>query len=131
VPEPASHAATEHPAPADAGRAPAGAAAGGHPDVPPYRARALHAQDGRWHLRVESLKDHPDRGEVDSVVVTLTPGRPQGGRPPAGVDAALRSCGFRRRGSWERHAGGWSAPCAQSDSRAAPPAPGQDDGQTG
>ncbi|WP_225847542.1 hypothetical protein [Streptomyces sp. HPF1205] len=97
----------------------AGAAAGGRAGVPPYRAQAVWS-DGQWHLAVESLNDHPDRGEVDSVVVTLAAGRPDGGRPPAEVDDKLRECGFDRQGEWARHGDGWSAQCVQSDSRAAP-----------
>ena len=92
------------------------------PDVPPYRAGAVYA-DGRWQLVVDSLNDHPDRGEVDSVVVTVEAGEPVGGHPPAGIDGRLRSCGFDRHGAWERDGDGWSTPCAQSDSRAAPSAP--------
>ncbi|MBY8880864.1 hypothetical protein [Actinacidiphila acidipaludis] len=139
--EPVSHAAPERPAPpADAGWDPGGepgeraadeaapegdradAAMADHRGVPPYRARVEYA-NGQWHLAVESLNDHPDRGEVDSVVVTVSGREPHGGRPPVEVDRKLRDCGFDRHGEWARHDEGWSTPCAQSDTRAAPAAP--------
>ncbi|CAG6390862.1 hypothetical protein NMG29_10685 [Streptomyces cocklensis] len=88
-------------------------------DVLPYRARAVYS-GGRWHLAVVSLNHHPDRGDVDSVVVTLAPTEPDAGRPPAELDSELRDCGFDRHGEWARDGDGWSTPCVQSDPRAAP-----------
>jgi hypothetical protein len=88
----------------------------------PYRAAA--ARDGsRWHLTVESLDDHPDRGEVDSLVVTVTPRAPGEDFPAAEIDRTLRQCGFARDGDWTPDGERWTAPFRQPDPGAAPPAP--------
>lgn len=121
VAEPAPDAAQEAAPEQDRSRG----AAGGSADVPPYRAQVAYA-DGQWHLAVKSLNDHPDRGEVDSVVVSLTARKPDGGGPPPEIDGKLRECGFDRHGAWTRDDDGWSAPCAQADSSAAPSAPPPD-----
>ncbi|SEN14800.1 hypothetical protein SAMN05216267_100227 [Actinacidiphila rubida] len=121
MPEPAPRAVPE----AAPERDRSGDAAGRHADVPPYHVRVEYA-DGQWHLAVDSLNDHPDRGEVDSVVVTVAARRPDDGPPPSEIDATLRGCGFDRHGEWEHQGGTWSAPCAQSDAKAAPAAPPPD-----
>lgn len=103
----------------------------------PYRVEAVPA-DGRWHLTVRSLDDHPDRGEVDAVVVTMTPEQRSDGLPARALDEMLDRCGFTRDGDWERrqqhrdrrdHHGDekaaehWSAPCRQSNTWSAPSVP--------
>jgi hypothetical protein len=103
----------------------------------PYRVEAVPA-DGRWHLTVRSLDDHPDRGEVDAVVVTMTPDQRSDGLPARALDDMLGQCGFARDGEWERRGehgghgdrqgdGGaterWSAPCRQSNTWSAPSVP--------
>ncbi|MEW1865719.1 hypothetical protein AB0399_36010 [Streptomyces sp. NPDC088194] len=89
---------------------------------PPYRAEAVRG-DGHWHLNVRSLDDHPDRGEVDALVVTVTPRRPGDDFPAADLDRTLGECGFRREGEWARESARWTAPCTHPFVRAAPPAP--------
>jgi hypothetical protein len=93
----------------------------------PYRAEAVCGEgDGggeRWHLTVRSLDDHPDRGEVDALVVTVTPRASGDGFPAADLDRTLGQCGFRRDGEWAADGARWTAPFHQPDSRAAPPAP--------
>lgn len=92
----------------------------------PYRAEAVRGEgDGgeRWHLTVRSLDDHPDRGEVDALVVTVTPRSSGDGFPAADLDRTLGQCGFRRDGEWAADGARWTAPFRQPDSRAAPPAP--------
>jgi hypothetical protein len=102
----------------------AGAAAGTGgapaPGTAPYRVAAV-ADDGKWHLTVQSLHDHPDRGEVDAVVVTVTPDRRDAGFPAAELDRTLRRCGFTRDGDWTQDGDRWSTPCRQADPQAAPP----------
>ncbi|WP_433891152.1 hypothetical protein [Streptomyces sp. CA-111067] len=97
---------------------------------PPYRAHA--SRDGeQWHLTVSGLDDHPDRGEVDAVVITVTPDSPDSqdpqdspdGFPAAELDRTLDQCGFARDGEWTRADGRWTAGCRQPDIHAAPPAP--------
>ncbi|WP_327290442.1 hypothetical protein [Streptomyces sp. NBC_01198] len=86
----------------------------------PYRVEAV-PDDGKWHVTVQSLHDHPDRGEVDAVVVTVTPDRPAAGFPAAELDRTLRRCGFTRDGDWAQDGERWSTPCRQADPQAAPP----------
>jgi hypothetical protein len=97
---------------------------------PPYRASA--SRDGeQWHLTVSGLDDHPDRGEVDAVVITVTPDSPDSpdsqdsadGFPAAELDRTLDQCGFARDGEWTRADDRWTAGCRQPDIHAAPPAP--------
>ncbi|MEC3992731.1 hypothetical protein VSR01_03865 [Actinacidiphila sp. DG2A-62] len=103
----------------------------------PYRVEAV-AADGQWHLTVRSLDDHPDRGEVDAVVVTVTPDQRSDGLPARALDDMLGRCGFARDGAWERRreqgdhgdrqgdegaAERWSAPCRQSNTWSAPSVP--------
>ncbi|MFG1811731.1 hypothetical protein [Streptomyces sp. NPDC049040] len=94
----------------------------------PYRAQAVRDGDC-WHLAVESLDDHPDRGEVDALVVTVTPEAPDAGFPASELDRTLGRCGFGRDGDWAREpreaaespeGDKWSAPCRQTDPQAAP-----------
>ncbi|MEE4544458.1 hypothetical protein V2S66_21070 [Streptomyces sp. V4-01] len=99
----------------------------------PYRAHAVRGggpRDGdRWHLNVRCLDDHPDRGEVDALVVTVSPRTPGDRFPAADLDRMLAQCGFGRDGDWSddrsesEEDAGWSAPCRQADAGAAPPAP--------
>lgn len=88
----------------------------------PYRAEAVHA-DGQWHLTVQGLDDHPHRGEVDAVVVTVTPEAPEDGFPAADLDRTLGRCGFTRDGDWTREGAAWAAACRHLRTGAAPPAP--------
>jgi hypothetical protein len=88
----------------------------------PYRAEAV-CGDGQWHLTVRSLDDHPDRGEVEALVVTVTPAEPVDGLPVTDLDHMLRECGFTRDGDWAERGDRWTAPCRQPETRAAPPAP--------
>lgn len=92
----------------------------------PYRAEAVRG-DGGWHLTVRSLDDHPDRGEVDALVVTVTPARSYDGLPAKDLDRMLSECGFGREHDWARGEEGWTAPCRQSGTRSAPPAPCPDE----
>ncbi|WP_405583631.1 hypothetical protein [Streptomyces sp. NBC_01190] len=88
----------------------------------PYRAEVVRG-DGQWHLTVSGLDDHPDRGEVDALVVTV----PQDGAgealPAKDLDRMLHKCGFARDADWTGHDDRWTAPCRQSTTWAAPPAP--------
>ncbi len=95
------------------------------PEQAPYRAEAVRG-DGQWHLTVRSLDDHPDRGEVDALVVTVTPTGSPDGLPSEDLDRMLRECGFARDGDWAEHGERWTAPCRQPRTRAAPPAPRPD-----
>ncbi|MFC4033922.1 hypothetical protein ACFO3J_20910 [Streptomyces polygonati] len=92
------------------------------PTDAPYWAEAARA-DGQWHLTVRSLDDHPDRGEVDALVVTVTGAGPGDGLPAAELDHMLRDCGFARDGDWEKREDHWTAPCRQPNTWGAPPAP--------
>uniref|UniRef100_UPI002FDBEDBD hypothetical protein n=1 Tax=Streptomyces sp. IBSBF 2435 TaxID=2903531 RepID=UPI002FDBEDBD len=94
---------------------------GGARPSAPYRAETV--RDGeKWHLTVQSLDNHPDRGEVDALVVTVTPRSADDGFPPADIDRTLGQCGFSRDGDWSQEEDRWKAPCRQPDPRAAPPA---------
>ncbi|MFI1092002.1 hypothetical protein [Streptomyces sp. NPDC020917] len=88
-----------------------------------YRAEATGGSE-RWHLVVRGLDHHPDRGQVDALVVTVTPG-PGGGLPATELDRMLRQCGFARDGEWAPAPDGprWTVPCHQRDPGAAPPPP--------
>lgn len=88
----------------------------------PYRAEAVPA-DGQWHLTVQSLADHPDRGEVDALVVTVTPRTSGHDLPAADLDRTLDQCGFARHGDWTPTGNRWTAPCRHVSTSAAPPAP--------
>lgn len=98
-----------------------GPGGGGTPPGPnaPYRAEAARDAD-RWHLSLQSLHVHPDRGEVDAVVVTVTP-QDAARFPATELDRTLRRCGFTRDAEWTRDGDTWSAPCHQADPTAAPP----------
>ncbi|MYS23660.1 MULTISPECIES: hypothetical protein [unclassified Streptomyces] len=72
---------------------------------------------------MRSLDDHPHRGEVGALVVTVTPAGSADGFPTADLDHMLRECGFARDGDWAHTEERWTAPCRQSDTGAAPPAP--------
>jgi hypothetical protein len=93
----------------------------------PYRAHAVLGEGprnaDRWHLTVRCLDDHPDRGEVDALVVTVSPRTPRDRFPAADLDRTLTQCGFGRDGDWTEEGADWSAPCRQADTGAAPPAP--------
>jgi hypothetical protein len=88
----------------------------------PYRAEAVR-DGGRWHLTVQGLDEHPDRGEVDALVVTVTPRAPGDDIPVADLDRVLDQCGFARDGEWARAGARWTAPCRHLRTEAAPPAP--------
>lgn len=88
----------------------------------PYRAEAAR-DGGKWHLVVESLDNHPDRGEVDALVITVTPRHADDGFPADDLDSTLGQCGFARDGDWTQEGDRWKVSCRQPDPRAAPPAP--------
>lgn len=94
----------------------------------PYRAQAV--RDGeKWHLGVESLDDHPDRGEVDAVVVTVTPQDTDTAFPARDLDRTLGTCGFVRDGEWGREGERAEADGAAEEDEAAEGA--QDAGSAG
>lgn len=88
----------------------------------PYRAEAVRG-DGRWHLTVQGLDDHPDRGEVDAVVVTVTPRESGDDLPVADLDRILDQCGFSRDADWNPSGARFTAACRHLRTGAAPPAP--------
>jgi hypothetical protein len=88
----------------------------------PYRAEVVRG-DGEWHLTVQSLDNHPDRGEVDALVITVTPDGSGDDFPATDLDRTLTQCGFTRHGDWTSEGERWGAPCRQPHTRAAPPAP--------
>lgn len=86
----------------------------------PYRAEASRG-DGQWHLTVQSLDTHLERGQVDALVVTVTPRRAGDGFPAADLDRALRQSGFTRDGEWSPDGDARTAPCRHPRPHAAPP----------
>lgn len=92
------------------------------PGVPSYRAEAVR-DDEQWHVTVQNLDDHPDRGEVDALVVTVTSCEPGDGLPPRDVERTLHTCGFHLTGQWKRHGDRWVSPCAESHAQASAPEP--------